>query len=89
MKVWCIYYTVRQSSYSKWRKTWTGPCGIYDVDLYLNSFQEKLLSGLPIFFKTRKSARLKAKELDAHCNKTWIWVKHIVRPVELTWEEIK
>jgi len=37
----------------------------------------------------RKQAREYAKKADIESNKTWVWVKHQVRPIELTWRKYK
>ena len=89
MRVWAIYYTVRRNSSDKWDKDWTGPCGVYLMGDGFNTYQRDCLQGRPFFFRTRALARQKAKELNKERNANWKWVKYIVRPIELTYKELK
>ena len=93
-KAWAIFYRVRVNSKAKWGH-WIGPCGIYamrfsqDKDPILTSKMTDYLAGRPLLFRTRKQARDRAKEIDAKANLTWTWVRHTVRPIQLTYQELK
>lgn len=87
-KVWAIFYRIRVNSNSKWCK-WVGPCGVFLLGFPSSKVLTDILRGRPFFFRTRKQAREMAKELDQKSNITWTWVQHTVRPMKLTYEEIK
>ncbi len=88
-QVWAIYYKVRVNSKDSWRgHEWVGPCGVgITMREMNNSFVYNCLSYRPFFFRTRRLARRRAKELDAKSNRTWVWCKHTVRPLTLSWTE--
>lgn len=85
-RVWAIYYTVRVNRNTSWCKD-VGPCGIFAARTTVDKYIQDCLSGRPFFFRTRALARQRAKELDAESNKTWVWCKHTVRPIMLSWTE--
>lgn len=87
-KLWGLFYRVRSSSYSKWCK-WVGPCGVHCLPYQVSSDIIDALRGRPFFFGTRKQARLAATKLNDDKNKTWIWVQYCVRPIKLTYEQIR
>jgi len=89
-RVWAIYYKVRMNSEDSWnRHEWIGPCGVGVTGRNLILFITDCLSGRPFFFRTRALARQKAKELNLKRNISWNWIKHTVRPINLSWEELK
>lgn len=87
-KVWAIFFRIRVTQNSKWCK-WCGPCGVFTLLFRPSKVLTDILQGRPFFFRTRKQAREKAKELDQKSNFTWTHVQHTVRPMRLTYEEIK
>ena len=90
-RVWAIYYKVRSNSNDSWRRhEWVGPCGVgVTMREFSNSFVYNCLSYRPFFFRTRALARLRVEDLDAEKNQTWHWVKYTVRPLTLSWKELK
>ena len=87
-RVWAIYYTVRVNRNTSWCKNWVGPCGVgIAMKDMKDSFLWDCLSYRPFFFRTRWLARRRAKELDAKSNISWVWCKHTVRPLTLSWTE--
>ena len=84
-RVWGIWYTIRANSKAKWSKRWTGPIGVYGVDLIPLDVKNRF-AGRPFVFTTRKQAREMAEHLDEKSNRTWTWVKRQVRPITMTWE---
>ncbi len=89
VQVWTIYYKVRINSNDSWRlHEWVGPCGVgITTRVGLSSFDFDCLSGRPFFFRTRALARQRAKELSSETNKIWVWCKHTVQPLILSWSE--
>ena len=85
-KVWAIYYAIRVNTDAPWC-SWVGPCGAGVTHRHLSYDTIKGLMGRPFFFRTRALARQRAKELSLEENKTWVGVKHTVRPFILTWTE--
>ena len=87
-QVWAIYYKVRVNRNSSWCKKLVGPCGVgIAARTIKDSYMYDCLSGRPFFFRTRILARQRAKELTADSNQTWVWCKHTVRPLTLSWTE--
>jgi len=86
-KVWGIWTAIRVNSNAKWRR-WYGPMGVYGIALVPNDIKD-IFGGSPFFFRTRKQARDCAIKKETESNRTWTWVKHQVRPVILSWEDVK
>jgi len=87
MKVWGIWFAIRVNSVAKWGN-WHGPIGVHVIKFVPQEIKD-VLPHRPFFFRTRKQAREHAKKADVKSNKTWVWIKHQVRPIELTWQECK
>ena len=86
-RVWAIFYRVRSSTDSKWCN-WVGPCGVYVLNFLLHDEILDALRGRPFFFRTRKQARIKIREILKDKNISWTWVQYKTRPIKLTYEVI-
>lgn len=88
VKVWAIYYRTRVNSTSKWEKDWVGPLGPYAFN-FLPREVKGYCGNRSFVFRIRKQARDVANAKSLESNKTWTWVQYQVRPINLTYEEIK
>lgn len=85
--VWGVSYALRIRGKKGKRSSFTGPVGVHYVLWGYNDFSvvADILSGRPLFFRTRKQAREFVKE---YRDSTSCQLRYKIAKYKLSWEEI-